>query len=159
MYKEYFGNILVRHAKEIIEHLLEFKIHFYLQCNVDKVNFEPLLPEEVVASFQPLIDFVLAGYTFDSIEIWDDQICFEAGFGKENFGSIVSVPFSAIVQIIIPTQDRILRDICVFINTVSLLELDVKANAIKEEINQEDELLASSKNAILSNPNNQFLKH
>ncbi|STQ85718.1 hypothetical protein LS73_005345 [Helicobacter muridarum] len=159
MYKEYFGDILVRHAKEIIEHLLEFRIHFYLQCNVDKVSFEPSLPEEIVASFQPLIDFVLAGYTFDSIEIWDNQICFEAGFGKENFGSIVSVPFSAIVQIIIPTQDRIVRDICVFINTVSLLELDMKTDKINEETNQEDELLASSKNAILSNPNNKFLKH
>ncbi|RDU72692.1 hypothetical protein CQA66_03575 [Helicobacter aurati] len=157
MYKEYFEEILVQHAKEIIQHLLHYKIHFYLQCCVEKVHFDPILPADITATFQPLIDFVLAGYTFESIELWENEISFEAGFGKENFASIITVPFSVIVQIIVPTQDRIVRDLCLFVNTISLLDLESPNKEQTQE--KEEELLASSKNAILSNPDNQFLKH
>ncbi|RDU61330.1 hypothetical protein [Helicobacter sp. MIT 14-3879] len=166
MYKQYLKPLLARHAKEIIESLVHHQLHFYLQCDVSKVQFDPILPADISDTFRPIIDFILAGYTFESIEIWENEISFEAGFGKDNFASVVIVPFSAIIQLAVPTDGSIVRDACLFMNAISLFELDIYKDKeqpkhsqsidIKEE---EDELLASSKQAILSNPHNQFLKH
>jgi len=67
---------------------------------------------------------------------------FEAGFGSDNFGSLVSLPVEAILQIII-------EEIPVFIN-LSTPPKNV-AKAPKENG------LRRSMEALMSNPNNQKL--
>ncbi len=161
--------ILAKHAREIIQYLINQNIHFSVQCNLSKVKFDPLLPEEISKNFHPIIDFILAGFTFESIEIWEYEMSFEAGFGKENFASLVMIPFSCIIQISVPTNNSIMRDICIFMNTMNVLDLgifnnentysknDKKQQKIENQENaEEDELLESSRKAILSNPNNKF---
>ncbi len=155
--------ILSKHAREIIQLLINKNIHFSVQCNLSKVQFDPILPEEISKNFHPIIDFILAGFTFESIEIWENDMSFEAGFGKENFSSIVVIPFSAIIQISIPSNNSVMRDICIFMNAMNILELGIfgyenienNTNSKKEQT-EEDKLLESSKQAILSNPKNKF---
>ena len=72
------------------------------------------------------------------MSIWESQeecLYFEAGFGKDNFGSLVQIPFSSIFQII--KNDNI-----VFINISATLE-----NIDKNPKNK-------SMNVFKKNPNN-----
>lgn len=160
--------ILTKHAREVIQFLIQQQIHFSVQCNREKVQFDPELPEEIAKNFHPIIDFILAGFTFESIEIWQEEMSFEAGFGKDNFPSLVVIPFSSIIQISIPTNNSIVRDICVFMNAMNLLEIDIFGDQVKnlaiqdgaakdtESMSEEEALLESSRQAILSNPDNKF---
>ncbi|GAB0172024.1 MAG: hypothetical protein MR025_08520 [Helicobacter trogontum] len=160
--------MLAKHAREIIQLLINQNIHFSVQCSRQKVQFDPELPEEISSQFHPIIDFILAGFTFDSIEIWQDDMSFEAGFGKDNFPSLVVIPFSSIIQITIPVNNSAMRDICVFMNAMNVLELDIfrqsdvtqeldeKLTSQELESSEEEALIESSKNAILSNPDNRF---
>ncbi len=161
--------MLAKHAREIIQMLIQQNIHFSVQCNREKVHFDPELPEEITKQFHPIIDFILAGFTFESIEIWQDDMSFEAGFGKDNFPSLVVIPFTSIIQIAIPTDNSVIRDVCVFMNAMNILELNIfgqdqdtkqlKQDSHTETTNiksEEEALLESSKHAILSNPNNKF---
>ncbi len=59
------------------------------------------MPEDIVSEFRPLTLFFLAGYTFETAHIQDNNLVFEAGFGTENFGSLVHVPLVSIMQIIV----------------------------------------------------------
>ena len=161
--------ILARHSKEIIQYLIAHNIHFSVQCKSSSVQFDPVLPKDISKNFHPIIDFILAGFTFESIEIWDSELSFEAGFGKDNFPSLVIIPFASIIQISIPTNNNMMRDICIFMNAMNFLDLSLFGNleAMQEEVlkelmandeeeKAEDDLLESSKKAILSNPNNKF---
>ena len=82
----------------------------------------------------------LSGYTYESAMLDSKKLVFEAGFGRDSIGSLVSVPLSAILQIIID-------DTPIFIN-LSLEE---------EEIEQEQVKVQRSMEAFLSNPENQKL--
>ncbi|TLE09626.1 hypothetical protein [Helicobacter bilis] len=159
--------ILAKHAREIIQLLISQNIHFSVQCSRHRVQFDPELPEEISRQFHPIIDFILAGFTFESIEIWQDDMSFEAGFGRDNFPSLVVIPFASIIQITIPVNNSAVRDICVFMNAMNVLELNIfgQSNAMQDfdetkiqeiKSNEEEALLESSRNAILSNPNNRF---
>ena len=158
--------VLTKHAKEVILYLVSQNIHFSVQCNNAMVQFDPILPDEISQHFHPIIDFILAGFTFESIEIWENGMSFEAGFGKENFSSLVTIPFSSIIQISIPTNNSVIRDICVFMNAMNFLELGIFDNIESQDITnqqlitddtlEEEKLLESSRQAILSNPNNKF---
>lgn len=158
--------ILAKHAKETITYLITQNLHFSVQCGTSFVQFDPPLPHEISSQFHPIIDFILAGFTFESIEIWEDEMSFEAGFGKDNFSSLVVIPFASIIQISLPTNNSVMRDICIFMNAMNYIELDVFQSISEEEDDIQEyqeienevdnDLLESSKNAILSNPNNKF---
>jgi len=92
--------------------------------------------------------FSLMNYTFSSIELTKSHISFEAGFGAENFGAVVTVPLFAIFQVII--DESIL-----FLNPVATVDkfLDQEEN---KEI-QDDEQQARSMNAFTMNKQNKDL--
>ncbi len=138
-----FATLLEQHAKEIIKHLIKRGIIFSILCNVPKLSFNPML--DVLEHLQPFSVFVLAGYTFESIEVGEDSLQFEAGFGKDNEGSFVQVPFSAIVQISL-CSDTNLQENVIFTNIFATL--DDTAN----------KGIADSMRAFLQNPENQHLK-
>ena len=101
MDKNKFIQIKKEHAKEILNLLLdnnkeEFSIIAYLPA----IFFNPTLPKHIIENFDEAILFILANYTLQSTHIKNDNLIFEAGFGKENFGSEVSIPLSNIIQII-----------------------------------------------------------
>ena len=104
-----FRHLMKRHASEIMEMLLKRGVHFSILTNIADVSFSPTLPEQITEGFKPITMFFLAGYTFESTQLYNGKMSFEAGFGSDNFGSLVSLPVEAILQIII-------EEIPVFIN-------------------------------------------
>ena len=94
-----FREIKAKHAKEIIEILLEEKQPFNILANLKDISFEPVLPEHITSNFTEVILFTIANYTLRSSYIESGNFIFEAGFGEENFGSVVKVPLDSILQI------------------------------------------------------------
>ena len=86
--------------------------------------------------------FFLAGYTFESTQIYNGIISFEAGFGSDNFGSLVSLPVESVLQVII-------EEIPVFINLSNPLK--------KEEPKPKENGIKRSMDALMANPQNQKL--
>jgi hypothetical protein len=130
-----------RHVKKTLEILLQRGMNFSILTNVAEISFEPPLPEEISASFKPITMFVLAGYTFESCVVDDWGISFEAGFGSDNFGSLVSVPMLSVLQIIIE-------------ETPILINLSVDA---EEKPKEKSKGVRKSMEALLSNPENEKL--
>ena len=89
----------LKHAKEILALLLDKQYEFDILCITQKVTFNPKLPEHITSAFGDMILFSLANYTLSSAKIENENLIFEAGFGEENIGSIVTVPIKSIVQI------------------------------------------------------------
>jgi len=98
---EEFRNIKDKHAKEILSFLLNnVKDEFSIVCKLDGINFNPMLPEHIISAYKDIIIFVLANYTLSTAKIENENLVFEAGFGEENFGSLVTVPIENIIQIL-----------------------------------------------------------
>ncbi|MBL0708942.1 MAG: hypothetical protein JJW00_07845 [Sulfurimonas sp.] len=96
-----FSKLMQKHIQEFIIHFFHKEQNFGVLCSIEDVFFEPKLPKNIADDFRPLTLFFLAGYTFESAHIQDDYLVFEAGFGADNFGSIVSVPLTSILQVIV----------------------------------------------------------
>jgi hypothetical protein len=141
-----FASLMQKNIQELIIHFFQKEQNFGILCNIEQVSFEPNLPEDINAEFRPLTLFFLAGYTFETAHLTDDMLIFEAGFGVDNIGSLVSVPLLSIMQIIIDETP-------VFINlsnhkTKRVANKKVEANGVKD-----------SMASFLSNPeNSKFIK-
>ena len=98
-----FIKIKEKHAKEILEFLIPNAEEFDILCASDEISFNPSLPEHITSAFGEILIFSIANYTLSTAQIIDDKLTFEAGFGEENIGSVVSVPLGAILQI---TEDE-----------------------------------------------------
>ena len=134
---EKFSAMMKEHVFECIEYLLKNDRSFSAMANLDLVKFNPELPEYIMSTFTaPVIVFTLAGYTFSSAKLTPEELSFEAGFGKENFASVVSFPLGAIVQILVENSPIL-----------------VNFSIYKSQKNQ----LEKSMSALMSNPNNKDL--
>lgn len=139
-----FAELLGDHCAEMVAYFMDEGIEFGILCNLSDVEFRDRLPEEIYASLKPLTLFMVAGYSFESARIRDDMVLeFEAGFGRENFGTIVQVPLSSILQVMI-------GDTVVFVNLTATLP-----KKKKESTNSGSE--ERSLDAIFSNPENEKL--
>lgn len=98
---EDFARLMQKNIQDIIIHLFEKEENFGILCKIEEISFSPELPEDINADFRPLTLFFLAGYTFETARIENELLVFEAGFGGDNFGSVVSVPLLSIMQVII----------------------------------------------------------
>ena len=141
-----FAILMQNHMQELIIHFFNQEQNFGILCKIEDVLFDPLLPENINSEFRPLTLFFLAGYTFETAEIIDNKLIFEAGFGTENFGSLVSVPLLSIMQIIIDETP-------VFINLASIR----KEKKVVKKIDNNG--VDNSMSSFLSNPeNSKFVK-
>ena len=130
----------------MIIHFFEKEQNFGILCHIEHVSFNPELPEEINAEFRPLTLFFLAGYTFETAKIVDDSLVFEAGFGVENIGSVVSVPLLSIMQIIVD-------------ETPLLINLASYKKEVKTPAKKTHNGVQNSMASFLSNPeNSKFLK-
>jgi hypothetical protein len=136
-----FSAEMKRHVKKTLEILLKKGINFSILTNVAEIYFEPSLPEEIRSTFKPITMFVLAGYTFESCIVDDWGVSFEAGFGHENYGSLVSVPLLSVLQIIVD-------------ETPILINLSVD---VEEKPKEKNRGIKRSMEALLSNPENEKL--
>ena len=75
---EKFSLLMKMHVYECIEYLLQNNRPFSIMANIDFVNFSPELPEIIKQGFnQPVIIFTLAGYTFESAILSENEIKFK----------------------------------------------------------------------------------
>ncbi len=141
-----FALLMQKNIQELIIHFFAKEQNFGILCKIEEATFEPNLPDSIESEFRSLTLFFLAGYTFETARIEDGFLVFEAGFGSENFGSVVTVPLLSIMQIIIDETP-------VFINLSNYREERV----IKKEVDEGG--VENSMASFLSNPeNSKFIK-
>jgi hypothetical protein len=136
-----FSKMMKRHMVDIISLLLDRGEFFSILTNIERVEFNPPLPPHILSSFKPITLFAIAEYTFESSELSEETLTFEAGFGAENIGSVVTVPLGSIVQIL-------LEETPIYIN----LSLEQPENR-----RDRDKDIEKSTNIFLSNPENKDL--
>lgn len=137
-----YNALMQKHSSHLIDFLLKKGVHFSILTNIADVKFEPELPVHISQNFKPITMFFLAGYTFESTLLHGTSMSFEAGFGSDNFGSLVSVPLHAILQIII-------EEVPIFINLANPPRVEAKK--------PKEHGVKRSMDALLSNPQNQKL--
>lgn len=136
---------------EVIEYLIEKDQEFTITANIKGVSFSPAIPEPISENFPPFTVFALANYTYESLELNEDEITFEAGFGSENFGSVVTIPLYAIFQIIV--DESIL-----FLNPTATVEKYFKKKGMKKKVIEDDlDQETRSLNAFKFNKENEDL--
>ena len=139
-----FQEILEAHIKDLLHYLLERDQAFGLLCNLEYVTFDPPLPEDLAQQLKEITLFMIAGYTFESFEIEEHILSFEAGFGPQNFGSVISMPILAVLQILV-------EETPILINMAQPMA--------DNTTDKEDSGVKSSLESFLSNPENRkFLK-
>ena len=141
-----FAYVMQNNIQDLIIHLFEKEQNFGVLCKIKDVSFDPVLPEDINKEFRDMTLFFLAGYTFDTARVLDDILVFEAGFGTDNFGSLVSVPLLSIMQVIVD-------------ETPILINLASHEKRIKVKAKAENSGVENSMASFLSNPeNSKFLK-
>ena len=142
-----FADVMQSNIQGMMIHFFENNINFGVLCNIEDVSFDPTLPEDIASAFHPMTLFFLAGYTFDTARIIDNDLVFEAGFGSDNFGSVTTIPLLSIMQIIID-------------ETPVLINLATYKKDIESVVKQSDNRgVENSMSSFLSNPeNSKFLK-
>ncbi|MEA3352758.1 MAG: hypothetical protein U9Q33_02935 [Campylobacterota bacterium] len=139
-----YKNLVETQIFELIEYLINKDEEFSVTANINGVSFDPQIPQSISDGFQKFTMFTLMNYTFETLELTEENIKFEAGFGAENFGSEVTIPLTAIFQIVV--DESIL-----FINPTATLD-----KHIKKEENTSDQRQRSM-NAFKMNKSNKKL--
>jgi len=120
LYNKQYKQLLIKQLKEQILFFLSNSIDFSIVVNMDSgVDFNPPLPDEIVAGFREFTLFTISGYTFKSAYVQDDTFIFEAGFGSDNIGAIVYVDLDRILQLL-------RGETPVFINITATVAQDVE---------------------------------
>ncbi len=141
-----FARLMEAHVREMLVYLFENNQNFGILCKIEHLTFDPALPINISSEFRAMTLFFLAGYTFESARLEGNMLYFEAGFGHENIGSVVSVPLLSIVQVIID-------DTPAFVNLALPREQSANINI------ESNEGVQNSMSSFLSNPENQkFIK-
>jgi hypothetical protein len=140
-----FAHTIYQALAQVLSLLLKNDTPFIILTNISHVSFEPDLPSHITKNFQPLTFFALENYTLSTARLTGECLTFEAGFGEDNFASLVSVPIGAIARVSI-------EDLPIFIN----MAVDKIAPAPKKAHTREDNLKKSLE-ALLNNPENKEL--
>ncbi len=132
-----YKQMMEEHIEKTIGYLFQKNQEFALACEIKYIDFNPELPLEIKETFDETILFVLSGYTYETAKLEAKNFSFEAGFGNNNFGSIVTIPLLAIKQIFVGENP-------IALNLAK--PMDKKQVSIK-----------NSMEAILNNPENKKL--
>ncbi len=142
---EGFALLMQNNIQELIIHFFQKEQNFGILCKIEDASFEPALPENINSEFRALTLFFLAGYTFETARIEENDLVFEAGFGADNFGSVVTVPLLSIMQMIVD-ETPVLINLAVYKKERSLQRNDDKSG------------VENSMASFLSNPENAKFK-
>ncbi len=140
-----YRNLMEEQIKDIIDYLLVHNEEFSITANLKGVKFSPEIPQTIADNFSKFTMFTLSNYTYSTIEVTDNSISFEAGFGEENFGATVTIPFYAVFQVVI-------NDSILFVNPTATVE----KYFLKEEESKKNQV-SRSRNAFSMNPKNKEL--
>jgi hypothetical protein len=146
---EKFALVMKKNIQDMIIFLFEEEQNFGILCRIEDAVFDPELPQDIHENFSDLTLFMLAGYTFESARIDAGILIFEAGFGNDNFGSVVTISLLSIFQIIIDDRPVL----------INLASYQTKETHIKEVTKHDENGVKNSMSSFLSNPeNSKFLK-
>ena len=144
-----FAYLMQKNIQDIIIHFFEKEQNFGILCQIKDITFDPELPSDINDEFRPMTLFFLAGYTFETARIEGNDLVFEAGFGADNFGSIVCVPLLSIMQVIVDETPVL----------INLVNPEIKIEVKKEEMITDEGGVENSMASFLNNPeNSKFLK-
>ena len=135
-----YKELVSSQIKETMQYLVNKGQEFAITANIDAVEFNPELPKATKEQLAKFSLFILKNYTYSTIKIGQTHFSFEAGFGSENFGSTVRLPFHAVFQIVV--DESIL-----FVNSVATID-KYNENLTKEK----------SLNIFKNNPKNKRFK-
>ena len=142
-----FAKVMQKNIEDMIVHFFSKEQNFGVLCKIEDVEFSPKLPKDIKAQFHKMTLFFLAGYTFETAHIEGEFLIFEAGFGTDNFGSLVTVPLLSILQIVVD-ETPVLINVAVYNKTIKNDTRVVKNNGVE-----------NSMNSFLTNPeNSKFIK-
>ena len=96
-----YKTLMEKHIEEMLTLLFRHDTEFAVACELKYVTFDPELPETIRRHFNENVLFIISNYTFETATAENGTFTFEAGFGEENFGSVVSMPYLAIKQIFV----------------------------------------------------------
>jgi len=130
--------LMQEHLGETIAFLLDQGEEFAVACDMRHVTFDPELPRELRGEMDDVSLFVIGGYTFETARVFEDELIFEAGFGEEAFGSLLSIPLLAIKQILVD-------------------QYPIAINITEPMRKKSTQATERSMSALLNNPENQRL--
>ncbi len=133
---EDYKTLIENQIKETVIFLLKKNQEFSITANIEPITFTPQLPAVIKNQMNKFSLFTLSNYTYTTIQIDDNYLSFEAGFGNENFGSVVKIPLHAIFQIVVDESILYINSVA----TVDKFNKDLKKNSF---------------NIFKSNPNNK----
>lgn len=140
-----FKEVMNVNIANIISLLVDTDTEFGILVDMKAVDFNPKLPENVKMSDPSY--FILAGYTLQSTRIENDMLKFEAGFGDDGFGSIVTMPLGSVMQISVDEKAI----------AINMAPAPTQKPTEKKEQKQENK--SKSFNAFADNPENaKFFK-
>lgn len=141
------SKLLEAHCGEILSHLLDNNYDFGIVVNKDLIDFDPPLPEDIYEAIPPMTYLMIAGYSLESAQMSGSLISFEAGFGSENFGSVVCVDTNSIIQIVVD-------ELSIFVNLYAGQKKEINEEEVSEiiEENADEE---KSRQIFLSHPENK----
>lgn len=122
---EEYKVLVEKQIKENILFLLEKKQEFSITANIQPITFNPELPNVIKEQMHKFSLFILSNYTYTTVQVDDKFLSFEAGFGSENFGSIVKIPLHAVFQIIVDESILYLNSVA----TVEKFNTNLKKNS------------------------------
>ena len=120
-----YKKLVEAQIKENVTFLLNKNQEFSITANIESATFTPELPKVIKESMHKFSLFILSNYTYSTVQINDTHISFEAGFGNENFGSVVKIPLHSIFQIIVDESILYINSVA----TVDKLKKDLKKNS------------------------------
>lgn len=139
-----YRSLMEKHISDSIEYLFHKNQEFAVACEVKHIVFTPDLPSDIKESFENIVLFILSGFTFESAKLEEGYFSFEAGFGSDNFGSIVSLPLLAIKQLFVGDNPIVIN-------------LAHPSNDTGETKKPSKAFNKSSMEALLNNPENKKL--
>lgn len=122
---EEYKLLVEKQIKENILFLLKKNQEFSITANIQPITFNPELPNVIKEQMHKFSLFILSNYTYTTVQVDDENLSFEAGFGSENFGSVVKIPLHAIFQIIVDESILYLNSVA----TVDKFNANLKKNS------------------------------
>jgi len=144
-----YRSLMQEHIAKTIGYLFDQNQEFAVACEVRHIRFSPELPSSIKDNFDHTVLFIVSGFTFESAQLHEGDFTFEAGFGSENFGSVVSVPLLAIRQLFVGDNPIVIN----FAESTPLQKKEVS----RRDVPSGQTSKKNSMELLLKNPENKKL--
>jgi len=126
LYNKTYQSMIKKQLKELLLFLLQNSVEFRITTNTNGIEFVPPLPDELANELlsQQFSVFIISGFTFKSAFIEDNKFIFKAGFGPQNFVSVVYIDIDRILKIEVENNP-------LFINLLATLDKIEKVDSLK----------------------------